>query len=131
MPSPSEAVRPPAATGPLPATLVVLIIVHALAAAAAGLLVSTLVFSAPDVAVHRPDWLEPTGRAVVAGALLFAAYGATTWLLARRRRAGLVVAALLAAAGLVAGVIGLQGPLLVNVAILVLVTRPSARHAVR
>jgi hypothetical protein len=104
---------------------------HALAAVAAGLLLSTLVLSAPDVVVHRPDWLEPTGRAVVAGALLLAAYGATAWLLARRQRAGLFLAALLAVAGLVAGVVGLQGPLLVNVAILVLVTRPSARHAVR
>lgn len=114
-------------TEPMPRPLGVLVAVHAMAAVVSVLLVAALVSGDGDV--RRPDWLEPTGRAVAAALVLLAAYGTAAWLLYRRRRAGLALAALLAAAGLIAGVVGLRGPLLVNVAILALVALPSVRAA--
>jgi hypothetical protein len=113
------------ADAPPPGALVCLIVVHAIAAAVAGMALTTLVFRVPDLPTHRPGWLAPTGRAVVAAALLAVVYAVTAWQLHRRRRLGLILAATLAVAGLLAGVVGLQGPLLVNVAVLVLLTRRS------
>lgn len=75
--------------------------------------------------------LRVLSAALTAATVLAAPTVAGAAPLYRRRRTGLALAALLAVAGLVAGVVGLQGPLLVNGAVLVPLTRPAVRAAAR